>query len=216
MALKPCVGCSYLLSETARRCPKCSLPVGRKSSSVQRVMTGFFVVSAVLLPLGFYFSHSAEQKKQVELTEVLSASLQEQQWQYTRKKLGDGDILAEYAHLMSSNQIPLQYPYQTEQQGYLSVMKTADRELVISTGVLTGQLSCSSVPCVVLAQFDDAPAQRFDVSFPTDGAQDTVLISNAELFIEQLKHSTRLQLELEFYQDGPRKLEFALLNFPLQ
>lgn len=204
------------MSDTARRCPKCSMVVAGKSSSVRRVLSGFIVVTAVSLPLGYYLLDSAQQKKQQALTQMIVEELSTQQWQYSRTKLGEGDTQAEYAHLLSSNRIQLKYPYSAEQQGYLSVMKTASSDIVISTGVLSGQLSCLNVPCQVSASFDDAPAQRFAVSFPKDGAQDTVLISEPELFIEQLKHSKRLQLELEFYQDGPKQLEFALLDFPLQ
>lgn len=216
MALKPCLGCSNLLSDTARRCAKCGLHVVKKSSSVRRVMIGFLVISAVVLPAGYVWVDHSQQIRQQALTQMISEDLSSQQWQYSRTKLGEGNTQAEYAHLLSSNRVQLQYPYKGEQQGYLSVMKTASRDVVISTGVLSGQLTCPSVPCEVSAKFDDAPAQRFAVSFPKDGTQDTVLISQGELFIEQLKHSQRLQLELEFYQDGPRKLEFALLDFPLQ
>lgn len=216
MALKPCVRCSHLIDyQLVSHCPHCGRVVGKKSSNVKRVLIAFAILGLVVLPLSYLAIHQQQQQaRAAELTTLIKKELAQPQWQYSRSKLGD-DTLLEYAHLLSENSVELQYPYPAQQQGYLSITQTTNHLVKVSTGVLSGQLACSSVPCAISARFDDAEAQRFDVSFPKDGSQDSVLIVESELFLEQLKHSKRLQLDLEFYQDGTKQLNFALLEFPL-
>lgn len=59
-------------------------------------------------------------------------------------------------------------------------------------------------------RFDNHPAEWYRFSAPSSGSTTLAFIGNSYDFIEKAKKSKKVLIELEFYQDGLREMEFNI------
>lgn len=65
-------------------------------------------------------------------------------------------------------------------------------------------------------RFDDKPMKRYSFTAPSDGSSNLAFIDEANAFIAKAKKSKKVIIEIEFYQEGLRAIEFDVsnLNWP--
>ncbi|MCW3125507.1 MAG: hypothetical protein JWO03_1165 [Bacteroidetes bacterium] len=65
----------------------------------------------------------------------------------------------------------------------------------------------------IKVRFDSDQPETYQVSGPSDMSSETVFINSADRFITRLKKSKTLLVEVEFFDNGTRQVEFNTSNF---
>jgi len=120
------------------------------------------------------------------------------------------------AALLSETEHQLGFPYNGGTHGILRVAKHPRNGLTVTVRIDKGQITCHSFTrCRILVRFDDRPPIHFRGVEPSDGSADVVFLEPEAKFLKELKKSTRVAVELPFFQEGMRIFHFDTTNFKL-
>ncbi len=115
------------------------------------------------------------------------------------------------ARSISSNQFELAAPYAGTQHAMLILRKHPRHGLDVMLGIQKGQFNCSAGrDCSILVRFDARPAMRFNASRPADHSSDMIFIENFHRFYGEVMKSKRMLIEVAFFSNGNRQLEFDI------
>jgi len=122
----------------------------------------------------------------------------------------DGDNI--YAHAKSKNTISLDFPYQGEQAAILVLTNQEHKGKVgVKFGVPRGQIMCMvGVGCDVRIKLDGQPAFSWRAHPAASGESNIILFANASRLINKLKGSKKIYIEVLFFQNGSKIMEFDL------
>lgn len=107
--------------------------------------------------------------------------------------------------------VELPYPYQGAQKLTLQVGKNTRGESYALVGIPKGQFSCYK--CDIRIKFDDAGSGLWSANAPLE-MPGFMLITGPTRFIEQVKSSMRVAIEVPFFNSGKKVVEFKTDGFP--
>jgi len=116
------------------------------------------------------------------------------------------------AKVESSNTFSFGFPYHGEQHGGLTIRD--DKGINVLVTVERGQFMCT-MGCSVMVRFDDAPAQRWRATGPSDMDSTVIFLRNESKFLKQVTKARIVRIEAEFYQEGARVLEFPVARLDM-
>lgn len=135
-------------------------------------------------------------------------------WSLTQYKDEMTGKYANLAHVRSSNVISLGWPYHGPQKGTLTVRKHPRWGTNVFFEIERGQLLCRYDNCNVTVKFDDAASKRMSAAKPEDNSSTYLFINNETSFINQLRKSKRVVIEVGLFKHGNQTLVFETSGFP--
>lgn len=113
------------------------------------------------------------------------------------------------ALLVSETTYQLGFPYQGGTIAALQLVQHPRNGLNVMVKIENGQLTCHSfMNCRILVRFDDRPPIKFRGIEPADNDTKTIFLEPEKKFLKELKGSTRMVVELPFYEEGNRLFHF--------
>lgn len=121
------------------------------------------------------------------------------------------DETKEVASAESSNILTFDFPYNGKQRAHLNVRNSGGL-FEVFVWLPKAQILCHE--CTMLVRFDESEATEFAGVGTKDHSTNTVFIDDAYNFVNRMKESRRVRIELSFFQNGKRILDFPVQNFP--
>lgn len=131
---------------------------------------------------------------------ISSWSYQESEDKMTSKK-----IL--FASVNANDELQFEFPYDGGSIATFTIRKkngSTDIYLHVSKGQFNNTFEGGQVKM----RFDSNPAKRYSFSGASDGSSDIIFINSAKEIINKLKNSSKMLIEVEFYNEGNRQIEF--------
>lgn len=130
-------------------------------------------------------------------------------WDYTSDSDEMSDSRISHACTSSTNTVSLGWPYETQRVTLCIRQHPRWGQDAIVRLERGGQFLCTSYGgCTVRVRFDDGEAAAYSASEPSDNSTDTLFISNDARFIGNLRRSSRVIIEANFYQAGAQLMSF--------
>ena len=123
---------------------------------------------------------------------------------------------AQQVRTPSINSFRLDWPYRAEQRAVLAARKHPRWGTDVIVTIQKGQLHCEYRNCYISVRFDDGPVQKFAVTEPADNSNETWFIDSKSKFMAALRKSKKTYIELQFFRQGTRTVEFETAGFPWQ
>jgi hypothetical protein len=121
------------------------------------------------------------------------------------------------AKISSIDKQDLHWPYGHDIGATLTLVKHPRWGKMVSVSLDNGQILCRSYEsCTILIRFDDHTAIKYSAIGPDDGSTKTVFIKNYTKFLESLKRSKKVLIELPMYQDGNLAWQFEVVGLSWQ
>lgn len=110
---------------------------------------------------------------------------------------------------LSTNSVDLGWPYETQRVTLCLRQHPRWGQDVIVRLEGRGQFLCASYrDCTVRVRFDDGGAAAYSARQPQDNSTEVIFIVNDARFIANLKRSSRVIIEANFYQAGAQRISF--------
>lgn len=157
-------------------------------------------------------SSASTPKEKIDSTSVTQESSKVgETWEYsnTTDEMGEK---TEIARLYSSNEINLDFPYNGGSQSKLVLMKRPNGTLEILYNIDKGQINTDYDGTYFRVKFDDQPVQKWSMSEASDNSSNNMFFNNEKSFIDKLKKSKKLVVEIPFYQNGNQQVVFNTEN----
>ena len=134
-------------------------------------------------------------------------------WTYRKDAdpMGRGEV--KRAYTQSANEIALGFPYGGPQRAILTIRSHPKWGRDVYIDLEKAQILCRRDDCAIGVRFDDAPPQTFPGAEPADHSSNTIFIRGYDRFVAQMAKAKRVRIELSFYQQGNRVLEFNVSGF---
>jgi len=136
----------------------------------------------------------------------------EEHWKYEVSVNKMDSSITNTAWINSNNTFELDFPYRGEQTATIMLRKEKRTGNDIMFIVNKGQINSGIDGGSILVRFDDKPPQLFRTSQPSDHSSNVVFIKDTTKFIRFLKSSRTMLVEVEFFNNGTRTLEFNTSN----
>lgn len=109
----------------------------------------------------------------------------------------------------STNEVSLDFPYGSQHVRLCVRQHPRSGENVYVQLENEGQFLCTSYSgCNVRARFDDGAVSTFSAVGPSDNSTNVIFITNHSRFVQNLKRSSRVFVEAEFFQAGVQQMSF--------
>lgn len=163
-----------------------------------------------------------DSKKQVKSTEpnvsteekaIEQAKSTKYQWQYT----DDVDQMTSkrryFAMIYSTTWLSFKFPYDGGSEAYLTVRNMdSDNEILLT--VTKGQfISSYDYSKSLRIRFDNDQPIEIYYTFPSDGSSNIIFLDSADQLIQKIKNAHSFIVEVEFYKEGNKLLQFSYENF---
>lgn len=113
----------------------------------------------------------------------------------------------------SDEKLSFNSPYGGGSTATLGVRKTPAYGSDVTISVDRGQFKCSSFNNdQVSVRFDDRPIEKYICHEPSDGRLDVIFLTPFSKFLRNIKLSKKVIIEVEFFQNGVRQIEFNSSN----
>ncbi len=129
-------------------------------------------------------------------------------WLYGEKADSMRNKTVYFAAVKSDTLLQFSFPYQGGASASLHLRKNAGEKTDVYVEVDKGQF----VTPLIHAKFDDGPILTYRIVYPTDGSTNVVFLSPSETFIQNLRKSKRLMMEITFYNEGSHQLAFDIVG----
>src|SRR6185312_9604777 len=128
-------------------------------------------------------------------------------WRYHSTADKMRGTVARFAELDSKNSLRFGFPYRGG-RATLTLRDRAQDGLNVLLSV-QGQFLCSSFSdSSVAVKFDNGPVEDYDCSEPDSGTTGLIFIENADKFVTRLRSARTVIIEANFFQEGPKQMEF--------
>lgn len=136
-------------------------------------------------------------------------------WEYDQSVDEMRGTKSKYAYLKSDNVVDFDFPYDGGSSLQISLRKNNNNPTDVMFSISKGQFSCNTITdsCYASIKFDNEAIQNIELAQTTDHSSDVFFISNqfdVNQFINDLKKSKKLIIELPFYQEGKKQFKFKL------
>lgn len=118
------------------------------------------------------------------------------------------------AEVRSIDTLNFGFPYHGAQRAALTIRKHPRWGQDVILSIDKGQLLCGYPSCSVKVRFDDAPAQTFSAVEPEDHSSTVLFIQGSARFVERLKKSKTVAIQMNVYHEGAPVVKFNTQNFP--
>ncbi len=187
-------------------------------------MKSYLPLFAIFLVIGafVYFQSGSQSKENIthdnapappisKENKITNTKVEEyrQEWVYDSSYDKMREVSTVTATIKSSNQLYFDAPYSGGSTGSIILRKKGksfDVILGISSGMIHGKYDGIEVP----VKFDNGKPVMFRGYEPTDNSYNFAFISPGTKFFSLLKRSKHVTIELPFYQEGRRLLEFEI------
>ncbi|HOY14512.1 MAG TPA: hypothetical protein PLY70_15295 [Saprospiraceae bacterium] len=126
-------------------------------------------------------------------------------WQYKQELNQMDGITNKYAQIQALDDLQFKFPYDGGSQAYLTIRRTKDIDVYLS--ISKGQF-LSGYNHAVRLKFDEGKPITYNYQDPSDGSNETIFLNREQDIIKRLKSCSRLLIEVEFFDEGVRQLEF--------
>lgn len=134
-------------------------------------------------------------------------------WEYTSTSNDMGEK-TEMAYVFATDLVNLDFPYQGGSQGKITLRKkdgSYDAMFLIDKG----QIDTDYDGTYIRVKFDDEKPVKWSMSETDDGSRDVLFFNNEKKFIDKLKKSKKVVLEIPFYQNGNQQFVFNTSDLKL-
>ncbi len=129
-------------------------------------------------------------------------------WQYRNDvdKMGDN---YRFAEVQSSDILEFGSPYSGGSVSTLVVRKKGS-DISIMYSISNGQIVSANVVDggSVRVRFDNEEPRSYSISTSSDGSSDVFFFDSEEILLKKIKKANKMVLEVEFYREGLRQIEF--------
>ncbi|MDY3343755.1 hypothetical protein PG326_00605 [Riemerella anatipestifer] len=129
-------------------------------------------------------------------------------WEYSESedKMGDG---SKYATLKSNDILDFDFPYDGGVESSITIRKTG-KVVDLMYQVTKGQIiAANSVTGgSVRVKFDDEKPFETNVIGPSDHSTETIFFQSSKKIVDKIKSSKKMVIEVEFFNEGNRQIEF--------
>lgn len=133
-------------------------------------------------------------------------------WKYKSEAHEMSDEKIKTATIQSSNTIDLGFPYKGPQRATFIIRSHPEHGLDAIIYVDRGQMICDYESCTITARFDNQPATQIDVNKAADHSSNIFFVDDAKAFIELVKSSKKMKLQVMFYSNGNKVFNFNTSN----
>ena len=115
------------------------------------------------------------------------------------------------ARIQSENTVEFDFPYEGAQNASLMVRNhpSYGRDVIIS--IREGQILCPSYDdCSVRVRFDDGSSERWTAAGAADHSTTSVFIRASSRFVERMRKSSVVRIQIPVYQEGNPSFEFRV------
>lgn len=112
------------------------------------------------------------------------------------------------AFLISETIHQLDFPHRGGTPGVLHLRQHPREGLSVIVSIENGQLTCSFMNCRVMVRFDDRPPIKFGATKPADHSSKAFFLDPEKKFLKEIKNSSRMVIELTFFNQGTHAFEF--------
>ena len=143
----------------------------------------------------------------VALVLLFSTLAQAQAWEYRNKTDQMRGTTTRFAESTSTNKVNFGAPYAGGSYLEMTLRERSKDGLNILFTISKGQFQCSS-GCKFFAKFDEGKIYEIAATGSSSGSVDTIFVQDEPPFLEALRNSKRLIVEMEFFQEGSSQFVF--------
>lgn len=159
----------------------------------------------------------AQHQKQAKSTPnetIITPEIKKQNWEYEEEIDTMTDKKTRRASTLSINTINLKFPYEGEQKARLVVRKHPRYGKDILIVFREGQVDMDMDGGNVLIRFDNEKPQTVYFLGPADNSRNTIFLRGFDRLYSKIKNAKSLSVEVVFYSNGVKQLNFDISNFP--
>ena len=209
-----CKHCGSEVKNTDKFCSSCGKKT--KSSSKWKYIFGFLAIILLINLCSDLHENSTvtPEKSLEENSEIVSdAKIQKEEKNYQTLSEIDkmSNKISRRLVIESDNYVEFGFPYQGRQKATLSLRKHPRFGNDVYVSIEKGQIVCSSLEdCIITITFGNEKAERFSTAEPSDYSANILFIQNYKPFVEKIKKNSLVYIEMSFFQEGVRTLEFNI------
>ena len=128
-------------------------------------------------------------------------------WEYSEEVDKMTSKKIKFASIIANNLLQFDFPYDGGSLASIFLRKKDNKTDIFLT-VSKGQFHGGINGGYFRARFDDAPPKKYSFSEPSDGSSDMIFLSPENEIISKMKKSKKLIIEVEFYDNGSKQIEF--------
>lgn len=173
---------------------------------------------SVIAFMGFIFIAfgSGDDKKEIEnkiiqKNEVVdgnSGTLKKENWNYSEGEDKMEGTKQFFASCISINEIEFEFPYNGGSSLSIIIRNLGNKNEALLT-ISKGQFMTSVVDSESFkVKFDDEKSTTFYFNSASDGSSDVVFITNSKSFLNKIKQSKKVMIEVPFFNEGSKVFEF--------
>jgi len=132
-------------------------------------------------------------------------------WQYKEEEDKMNSKKVFLARTESNDPLIFKSPYDGGSIASLCIRNQGGQNNVYLT-ISTGQFTTHSSDGKIRVRFDKTPVQTYETSESSDGSSNVKFIEGEGRFISNLKKHDKVIVEVEFYHEGTRQIEFNIAN----
>ena len=129
-------------------------------------------------------------------------------WNYSESKDKMTGSVTKFAIVQSTNEIELDFPYGGKQKATLIIRKHPRHGNDVILSIERGQFLCQISKCTASVKFGDKGPVSITMAEPQDHSSTTLFVANADSFINKVKGSRKVLVEIVIYQAGNKVFEF--------
>lgn len=130
-----------------------------------------------------------------------------QAWEYRNKTDQMRGTNTRFAESTSTNKINFSAPYSGGSHLELTLRERSQDGLNILFTISKGQFQCVT-GCKFFAKFDEGKIYEIAATNSSSGKVDTIFVEDEAPFLQALRQSKKLIVEMEFYQEGSKQFVF--------
>lgn len=134
--------------------------------------------------------------------------------EYKSRTSGTDELVVKTATVRSTGSIRLGVPYTGDNFGHLSVRKTGDTTDIIFS-VDKGKINSSPSKPGIKVTFDNDKTLSFSGIVTTKDRSSSILFSDSKFFLQKLKNTRKLVIEVDFYPERGKMCEFDVSGLDL-
>ena len=138
---------------------------------------------------------------------LFSTFAQAQSWEYRNKNDQMRGTPSRFAESTSTNKVNFAAPYAGGSTLELMLRERSQGGLNILFVISKGQFQCAS-GCKFFAKFDEGKIYEISATGSSSGSADSIFVEDEAPFLEALRRSKKLIVEMEFYQEGSKQFTF--------
>lgn len=220
MALIACKECNKEISSSVKQCPNCGSNKHRnflkKHPIISVIGIAFIIGSIPKFLLNDNSNVGVKPVKAITSSPHHQAIVQESQkeetnWNYDVEEDKMRGTKDNFATTESTNTLQLGFPYNDSKMEIILRKKDNENDVMLS---VKGQIVCNELSerCYVDAKFDNSEIRKFDFIKADHSLNKLVFIKNEKEFIDLLKHSKKVIIEVPLFNSGRQEYEFNIEN----